>query len=54
MRLLENKITEARGKKETLKARAASARTAAQLQEMIGGLRSTSGESAGICGASAG
>lgn len=44
VRMLENKITEAKGKKETLKARAASAKSNIAIQEMIGGLRST-GES---------
>uniref|UniRef100_A0A7S0VES6 PspA/IM30 family protein n=1 Tax=Polytomella parva TaxID=51329 RepID=A0A7S0VES6_9CHLO len=37
-RILEGKIQEALAKKETLKARAASARTSAQVQEMLGGL----------------
>jgi len=45
VRLLENKIAEAKGKKETLKARAASAKTSIAIQEMIGGLRSTSASS---------
>ncbi|MEW5311960.1 MAG: hypothetical protein WDW38_003628 [Sanguina aurantia] len=37
LRTLENKVTEARGKKESLKARAISARSSQQVQEMIGG-----------------
>ncbi|EFJ50007.1 hypothetical protein VOLCADRAFT_117015 [Volvox carteri f. nagariensis] len=45
IRVLEGKMTEARGKKETLKARAASAKTSLALQEMIGGLRIRSGTS---------
>lgn len=45
VRMLENKISEAKGKKETLKARAASAKTSIAIQEMIGGLRSTSATS---------
>jgi len=45
VRVLENKITEAKMKKETLKARAASAKTSLQIQELIGGLRSTSSSS---------
>eukprot|EP01023_Acetabularia_acetabulum_P034699 TRINITY_DN325_c0_g1_i1.p1 TRINITY_DN325_c0_g1~~TRINITY_DN325_c0_g1_i1.p1 ORF type:complete len:354 (-),score=70.47 TRINITY_DN325_c0_g1_i1:268-1170(-) len=39
---LENKVTEAKGKKETLKARAASAKTAKQVQEMVGALDTSS------------
>lgn len=45
VRMLEGKIGEARSKKETLKARAASAKTAIALQEMIGGLQVNSGSS---------
>ncbi|GFH08301.1 uncharacterized protein HaLaN_03241, partial [Haematococcus lacustris] len=45
VRMLEGKISEARSKKETLKARAASAKTSIAIQEMIGSLRSTSSSS---------
>ncbi|KAG2498623.1 hypothetical protein HYH03_003370 [Edaphochlamys debaryana] len=45
IRLLEGKLGEARSKKETLKARAASAKTSIALQEMIGGLQVRSGSS---------
>ncbi|KAJ9506835.1 hypothetical protein QJQ45_013554, partial [Haematococcus lacustris] len=45
VRMLESKISEARSKKETLKARAASAKTSIAIQEMIGSLRSTSSSS---------
>jgi len=41
-RLLEGKLTEARGKKDTLKARATSAKTSKQIQEMIGSLNTSS------------
>ncbi|GIL41925.1 hypothetical protein Vafri_15 [Volvox africanus] len=44
-RVLEGKLAEARSKKETLKARAASAKTSLALQEMIGGLQMRSGSS---------
>ena len=44
IRLLEGKLGEARSKKDTLKARAASAKTSLALQEMIGGLQVRSGE----------
>jgi phage shock protein A len=36
--VLENKLAEAKSKKETLKARAASAKTSKQIQEMMGSL----------------
>ncbi len=39
--MLENKLTEAKAKKETLKARAASAKTSKQIQEMIGSLNTS-------------
>ncbi|GLC52113.1 hypothetical protein PLESTB_000584100 [Pleodorina starrii] len=45
IRVLEGKLGEARTKKETLKARAASAKTSLALQEMIGGLQVRSGTS---------
>lgn len=45
-RALEAKLTEARSKKETLKARAASAKTSQQIQEMIGGLNTSSASAA--------
>ncbi|KXZ53775.1 hypothetical protein GPECTOR_6g693 [Gonium pectorale] len=45
VRMLEGKLGEARSKKETLKARAASAKTSLALQEMIGGLQVRSGSS---------
>ncbi|KAG2446926.1 hypothetical protein HYH02_008081 [Chlamydomonas schloesseri] len=45
IRLLEGKLGEARSKKETLKARAASAKTSLALQEMIGGLQVRTGSS---------
>ncbi|GFH08303.1 uncharacterized protein HaLaN_03244, partial [Haematococcus lacustris] len=45
VRMLEGKISEARSKKETLKARAASAKSSIAIQEMIGSLRSTSSSS---------
>lgn len=45
VRMLESKIAEARGKKETLKARAASAKSNIAVQEMIGGLRTTGASS---------
>lgn len=38
-RTLESKLAEARNKKETLKARAAAAKSSREIQEMIGGLR---------------
>eukprot|EP01025_Chloroclados_australasicus_P061496 TRINITY_DN80823_c0_g1_i1.p1 TRINITY_DN80823_c0_g1~~TRINITY_DN80823_c0_g1_i1.p1 ORF type:complete len:304 (-),score=55.94 TRINITY_DN80823_c0_g1_i1:227-1138(-) len=41
-RQLENKVAEAKSKKETLKARAASAKTAKQVQEMVGALDTSS------------
>ncbi|KAG1657800.1 hypothetical protein FOA52_008190 [Chlamydomonas sp. UWO 241] len=41
-RILESKLGEARSKKDTLKARAASAKTSQQIAEMVGNLRSTS------------
>eukprot|EP00798_Chlamydomonas_sp_ICE-L_P017479 gene17479-23785_t len=40
-RVLENKFAEARSKKDTLKARAASAKTTKQIQEMIGSLNTS-------------
>lgn len=40
-RVLENKLTEAKSKKETLKARAASAKTSKQIQEMMGSLNTS-------------
>lgn len=40
-RTLENKLMEARSKKDTLKARAASAKTSKQIQEMLGGLNTS-------------
>lgn len=39
--VLEGKLTEARSKKDTLKARAASAKTSRQVQEMIGSLNTS-------------
>lgn len=36
--MLEGKLAEARSKKDTLKARAASAKTSKQIQEMVGSL----------------
>lgn len=45
-RALEAKLTEARSKKETLKARAASAKTSQQIQEMIGGINTSSASAA--------
>ena len=39
--MLEGKLAEAKGKKETLKARAASAKTSKQIQEMIGSLNTS-------------
>eukprot|EP00877_Chromochloris_zofingiensis_P011377 jgi/Chrzof1/6493/Cz18g13110.t1 len=39
VRMLENKMQEARNKRETLKARAASAKSSKQVQEMVAGLR---------------
>jgi hypothetical protein len=36
--VLEGKLAEARSKKDTLKARAASAKTSKQIQEMVGNL----------------
>lgn len=39
VRVLEAKLTEARNKRETLKARAASAKSSKQIQEMVAGLR---------------
>eukprot|EP01024_Parvocaulis_polyphysoides_P067079 TRINITY_DN7952_c0_g2_i2.p2 TRINITY_DN7952_c0_g2~~TRINITY_DN7952_c0_g2_i2.p2 ORF type:complete len:299 (-),score=66.50 TRINITY_DN7952_c0_g2_i2:215-1111(-) len=41
-RQLEQKVAEAKSKKETLKARAASAKTAKQVQEMVGSLDTSS------------
>jgi phage shock protein A len=38
-RTLESKLAEAKNKKETLKARAAAAKSSQEIQEMIGGLR---------------
>eukprot|EP00878_Enallax_costatus_P013940 GHUV01014577.1.p1 GENE.GHUV01014577.1~~GHUV01014577.1.p1 ORF type:complete len:217 (+),score=71.09 GHUV01014577.1:636-1286(+) len=38
-RMLESKMNEARNKRETLKARAASAKSSKQIQEMVAGLR---------------
>lgn len=40
-RVLENKLAEAKSKKDTLKARAASAKTSRQVQEMIGSLNTS-------------
>lgn len=40
-RVLENKLTEAKSKKDTLKARAASAKTSKQIQEMVGSLNTS-------------
>eukprot|EP00240_Pyramimonas_obovata_P006120 CAMPEP_0118930438 /NCGR_PEP_ID=MMETSP1169-20130426/7126_1 /TAXON_ID=36882 /ORGANISM="Pyramimonas obovata, Strain CCMP722" /LENGTH=312 /DNA_ID=CAMNT_0006872797 /DNA_START=132 /DNA_END=1070 /DNA_ORIENTATION=+ len=40
-RMLEQKIQEAKSKKDTLKARAQSAKTSKQVQEMVGGLSSS-------------
>lgn len=40
-RVLENKLAEARSKKDTLKARAASAKTSKQVQEMVGSLNTS-------------
>lgn len=45
-RLLEQKMAEARSKKDTLKARAASARTSKQVSEMVGNLSTSSALSA--------
>lgn len=39
IRMLENKLSEAKNKKETLKARAATAKSSKQIQEMVAGLR---------------
>lgn len=41
-RMLENKVVEAKSKKDTLKARAASAQTSKQIQEMVQGLNTSS------------
>ncbi|MEW5307377.1 MAG: hypothetical protein WDW36_009780 [Sanguina aurantia] len=41
-RVLETKLTEARSKKDTLKARAASAKTSQQIQDMMGNLNTSS------------
>lgn len=41
-RILENKLAEAKSKKDTLKARSASAKTSKQIQEMIGNLDTSS------------
>jgi phage shock protein A len=41
IRMLETKLAEARSKKDTLKARAASAKTSQQIQEMIGSLNTS-------------
>ncbi|KAF5841356.1 PspA/IM30 family-domain-containing protein [Dunaliella salina] len=41
-RVLENKLAEAKSKKDTLKARSASAKTSKQIQEMIGSLDTSS------------
>jgi phage shock protein A len=40
-RVLEGKLTEAKSKKDTLKARAASAKTSKQVQEMMGSLNTS-------------
>lgn len=40
-RVLEGKLAEARSKKDTLKARAASAKTSKQVQEMMGSLNTS-------------
>ncbi len=40
-RMLEGKLAEAKSKKDTLKARAASAKTSKQIQEMIGSLNTS-------------
>ncbi|KAL6756414.1 PspA/IM30 family-domain-containing protein [Haematococcus lacustris] len=40
-RMLEGKLAEARSKKDTLKARAASAKTSKQIQEMVGSLNTS-------------
>ncbi len=40
-RMLETKLAEAKSKKDTLKARAASAKTSKQIQEMIGSLNTS-------------
>eukprot|EP00798_Chlamydomonas_sp_ICE-L_P005864 gene5864-6157_t len=40
-RVLENKLAEAKSKKDTLKARAASAKTSKQIQEMVGNLNTS-------------
>lgn len=39
--MLEGKLAEARSKKDTLKARAASAKTSKQVQEMMGSLNTS-------------
>ena len=41
-RVLEQKLLEAKSKKDTLKARAASAKTSKQIQEMVGSLDTSS------------
>ena len=41
-RVLEGKLAEAKSKKDTLKARSASAKTSKQIQEMIGNLDTSS------------
>lgn len=45
-RMLENKLTEAKSKKDTLKARAKSASTSKQINEMLQGLNTSSASSA--------
>ncbi len=42
LRVLEGKLAEAKSKKDTLKARSASAKTSKQIQEMIGSLDTSS------------
>jgi len=39
MKMLESKLTEAKNKKDTLKARAAAAKSSKEIQDMVGGLR---------------
>ena len=45
-RMLENKLSEAKSKKDTLKARAKSASTSKQINEMLQGLNTSSASSA--------
>lgn len=45
IRVMEGKLAEAKTKRETLKARAASAKSSQQIAELIGGLRTTSSSS---------